>query len=197
MLIQNIKVTGIQEIEQRLGQFKSKTPLVVSRAINRAVANIRKNMGKEASAKYFISSGTVRETMRSVNANKGNLSGAVILRGSPIALSKFKVSPNRAVRHAKKGRYSPKAYKSGVERDGGLKPLAGEPKAFLAVMKSTGHVGVMERKGEKRFPIRQLYGPSVPQMAKNKDIMANINREAGKTLEKRINAEVANILRKG
>ncbi len=197
MIIQNMEVTGIREIEERLGALKNRTPLVVSRAINRTVSNIRKNMGKEVSARYFVSGKTVREAMRSVNANKGNLSGAVILRGSPIALAKFKVSPNRAVRHTKKGRYSPKVYKSGVERDGGLKPLSGEPKAFLATMKSTGHIGVMERKGEKRFPIKQLYGPSVPQMAKNEEIMANINREAGKTLERRINAEVANILRKG
>ncbi len=197
MLIQNIKVTGIQEIEERLGAFKSKTPLVVSRAINRSVANIRKNIGKEVSARYFISSGAVRETVRSINAGKGKLSGAVITKGSPIALSKFKVSPKRQVKHTKKGNYSPKVYKSGVEKSGGLKPLSGNPKAFLGIMRSTGHVGVMVRKSDKRFPIQQLYGPSVPQMVKNEEIMEKLKREAGQTLEKRIHAEVANILRKG
>ena len=94
MIIQKVEVTSVEEIEQRLGAFKSKAPLVVSRAINRAVSNIRKNMGKEVPQRYFVSSGTVRGTIRTVNANKGSLSGAVISRGSPIALSKFKVSPN-------------------------------------------------------------------------------------------------------
>ena len=132
-----------------------------------------------------------------MNAGKGRLFGAVISRGSPIALSKFKVSPKREVKHMKKGNYSPKVYKSGVEKSGGLKPLSGNPKAFLGIMRSTGHVGVMVRKSDKRFPIKLLYGPSVPQMAKNEEIMEKLNRQAGETLEKRINAEVANILRKG
>lgn len=195
MIIQKVDVTSVEEIEQRLGAFKSKAPLVVSRAINRAVSNIRKNVGKEVSQRYFVSSGTVRETIRTVNANKGSLSGAVISRGSPIALSKFKVSPNRGVKHTKKG-YSPSVYSAGVEKSGGLKPLSGDPKAFIADMKS-GHTGVWNRVSGSRFPIKQLYGPSVPQMAKNEEIMVKVNKEAGETLEKRINAEVANILRKG
>ena len=87
-------------------------------------------------------------------------------------------------------------YSAGVEKSGGLKPLSGDPKAFIADMKS-GHTGVWNRVSGSRLPIRQLYGPSVPQMAKNEEIMAKVNKEAGETLEKRINAEVANILRKG
>lgn len=195
MIIQKVEVTSVEEIEQRLGAFKSKAPLVVTRAINRAVSNIRKNMGKEVPQRYFISSGTVRGTIRTVNANKGSLSGAVISSGSPIALSKFKISPNRGVKRTKKG-YSPGVYSAGVEKSGGLKPLSGDPKAFMADMKS-GHTGIWNRVSDSRLPIKQLYGPSVPQMAKNEEIMAKVNKEAGETLEKRINAEVANILRKG
>ena len=63
-------------------------------------------------------------------------------------------------------------------------------------MKS-GYTGVCNRVLSKRLPIKQLYGPSVPQMAKNEEIMEKINKESGETLEKRINAEVNNILRKG
>lgn len=195
MIIQKVEVTSVEEIEQRLGAFKSKAPLVVSRAINRAVSNIRKNMGKEVPQRYFVSSGTVRGTIRTVNANKGSLSGAVISHGSPIALAKFKISPNRGVKRTKKG-YSPGVYSAGVEKSGGLKPLSGDPKAFMADMKS-GHTGIWNRVSGSRLPIKQLYGPSVPQMAKNEEIMAKVNKEAGETLEKRINAEVANILRKG
>ena len=152
-------------------------------------------MGKEVPQRYYVSSGTVRGTIRTVNASKSSLSGAVVSRGSPIALSKFKVSPNRGVKRTKKG-FSPGVYSAGVEKSGGMKPLSGDPKAFIADMKS-GHRGVWNRVSNKRFPIKQLYGPSVPQMAKNEEIMVKINKEAGETLEKRINAEVNNILRKG
>ena len=196
MIVQRVEVTGVQEIERRLGALKTKAPLVVSRAINRAVSNVRKNLGKEVPQHYYVSSGTVRGTIRSVNANKGSLSGAVISRGNPIALSKFKVSPNRGVKRTKKG-YSPNVYSAGVEKSGGLKPLSGDPKAFMADMKSSTHTGVWNRVSDSRLPIKQLYGPSVPQMAKNEEIMGKIHKEAGETLEKRIDAEVANILRKG
>ena len=115
--------------------------------------------------------------------------------GGGIELSKYKVSPKTPVRYRGKSR-SPRVYKAGVKKDGGIKPLDGDPKSFVAVMKS-GHVGVFTRKNGKSLPIKQLYGPSVPQIVKNEDIMSKINKEASETLQKRIDAEINNILRKG
>lgn len=50
---------------------------------------------------------------------------------------------------------------------------------------------------DKKILIQQLYGPSVPQMIKNEKIMKAINDDANETLQKRIDAEIANLLRKG
>lgn len=195
MIYSEIKVRNVEEIQRRLGNFKAKTPLVLSRAINRAISNVKKNMGKETSALYFISSSDVKNTVRIVKSSKSSLKAAAISSGGGIALSKFKVSPKTPVRFRGKSR-SPSVYRAGVKKDGGVKPLDGNPKAFVAVMKS-GHVGVMERKTGKSLPIKQLYGPSVPQIVKNEKIMTKINKEASETLEKRIDAEINNILRKG
>lgn len=195
MIIQKIEVTGIEDVERRLGNLKSKAPTVVSRAINRAVSNAQKNMAKETSAKYYISSGDVKKTIRLVKASKSSLGAAVISSGSGIELSKFKVNPGTVVRYRGKSR-SPKVYRAGVEKAGGVKPLAGNPKAFIAIMKS-GHKGVFERTSGDSLPIKQLYGPSVPQMVKNEEIMKKINKDAAETLQKRIDAEIANLLRKG
>jgi hypothetical protein len=63
-------------------------------------------------------------------------------------------------------------------------------------MKS-GHKGVFEREGRESLPLKQLYGPSVPQMVKNDDVMKIINKDANETLQKRINVEINNVLRKG
>ena len=198
MIIQSIEVTGIEDVEKRLGKMKSKAPSVVSRAINRAVTNAKKNMAKETSGKYYISSGDVRNTIKTTKASTSSLKAAVISSGTGIALSKFKVNPGTVVKQ--KGRKisarMPKAYRAGVERAGGAKPLDGDPKAFIAIMKS-GHKGVFEREGDESLPIKQLYGPSVPQMIKNEEIMKKINDEANETLQKRIEAEINNILRKG
>lgn len=198
MIIQSIEVTGIEDVEKRLGKMKSKAPSVVSRAINRAVTNAKKNMAKETSGKYYISSGDVRNTIKTTKASTSSLKAAVISSGTGIALSKFKVNPGTIVKQ--KGRKisarMPKVYRAGVERAGGVKPLDGDPKAFIAIMKS-GHKGVFEREGDESLPIKQLYGPSVPQMIKNEEIMKKINDEANETLQKRIEAEINNILRKG
>lgn len=199
MIIQKVEVTGIEDVERSLGNLKAKAPTVVARAINRAVTNAKKNMAKETSNKYFISSGDVKDTIRTTRASKSRLQAAAISSGAGIALSKFKVNPGTVVKQKdKKVRSrSPKVYKAGVEKAGGVKPLDGNPKAFIAVMRKSGHKGVFERESGDSLPIKQLYGPSVPQMIKNEEIMKKINDEANKTLQKRIDAEIANLLRKG
>lgn len=201
MIYSEIKVGSVEEIQRRLGNFKAKTPLVLSRAINRAISNVKKNMGKETSALYFISSSDVTNTVRIVKSSKSSLKAAAISAGGGIALSKFKVKPftyRKKLPPSENRRKwkPPRVYEAGVKKDGGMKPLDGNPKAFLVQMQS-GHVGVMERKTGKSFPIKQLYGPSVPQIVKNEKIMTKINKEASETLQKRIDAEINNILRKG
>lgn len=204
MIYSEIKVTSVEEIQARLGKFKSQTPLVLSRAINRAIQNVGKNMAKETSARYYISSSDVKDSIETVKASKGRLKAIAISGGDGIALSKFKVSPKKQVKRTKKGKYSPRVYKAAVKKSGGLKPLDGDPKSFIGVMKNSSkkegasdHTGVWTRKSEKRLPLKQLYGPSIPQMIKNEEIMSKINKEASETLQKRIDAEINNILRKG
>lgn len=195
MIYSEIKVTGIKEVQKRLGSFKNKTPLVLSRAINRAINNANKNVKKETTARYFISSTDVKDTIKIKKASKGSLKAAVISRDEGIALSRFKVLPQKTNKSRNKSK-PPKIYKAGVKKDGGVKPLDGNPKAFVAKMK-TGHVGVFERKSEKRFPIKQLFGPSTPQIIKNEDTISIVKKEASEMLQKRIDAEINNILRKG
>jgi len=195
LIITEIKVSGMEDVERRLGNLKSKAPLVLSRAINRAISNVKKNSAKETSSRYYITSGEVKKTLRLVKASKSSLKAAVISSGSGIALSKFKVNTGTPVRYRGAGR-SPKVYRAGVKKSGGVKPLAGDPKAFIAVMKS-GHKGVFERTSDASLPIKQLYGPSVPQIMKNQDILDVINKDAAETLQKRLDVEINNVLRKG
>lgn len=203
MIYSEIKVAGVEEVQARLGKFKNQAPLVLSRAINRAIQNVKKNMGKETSARYYVSSSDVKETVKVIKASKGSLKAAAISAGDGIALSKFKVSPNTPVKYRGASR-SPRVYKAGVKKSGGLKPLDGNPKSFIAIMKNSSksegasdHTGVWTRKSGKSLPIKQLYGPSIPQIVKNEDIMSKINKDASETLQKRIDAEIKNILRKG
>ena len=126
MIYSEIKVTSVEEIQARLGKFKSQTPLVLSRAINRAIQNVKKNMGKETSQLYYISSSEVKKSVRITKASKGSLKAAAISSGAGIELIKYKVSPKTPVRYRGASR-SPRVYKAGVKKAGGMKPLDGDP----------------------------------------------------------------------
>lgn len=196
MIHEEIKVVGIDEIEKKLGTLKKKAPTILCRAVNRASEKSRTEAKREVSKKYFITQKNVLKTIRLAKASNTTLSAKVTSKGGAIALSKFRVSPRRHVSKTKKGKASPSVYKAGVERAGGLKPLSGSPKPFFSVMGSR-HEGMMERVSNRRLPLKQLYGPAVPSMIKNEEVMRNIQKEATDTLEKRIDAEIKNILQGG
>lgn len=192
----NVNEEQLHDIKKQLGNLKNKTPIVLYRALNRAAQKARTEMKKEVADKYYITQGNVLKTSRLSKASSGKLSAELISKGAPIALSKFRVSPRHSVSCTKRGKPSPANYKAGIKKAGGLKPLSGEPKAFFTTMKS-GHEGVMERVSSRRLPLKQLYGPAVPTMIKNEEVMKRIQKEAGETLEKRMQAEINNILEKG
>lgn len=191
-----INIAGVEELERKLGNLKSKAPQVLSRAINRAAEKARTETKREAAARYFVSQGNVLKTITLSKASTAKLSAEMKSKGSQIALSKFKVSPKRGVKRTSKGGYSPSVYKVAVKKEGGMKTLHVDPKSFIATMKS-GHVGVMRRDGSERMPITQLYGPAVPSMIKNEEVIGRIKEAAADMLERRIDAEVNNILQRG
>lgn len=111
------------------------------------------------------------------------------------------------------GKANPSMYRAGTKRGEQLKAFGNRPKAFIAVMKS-GHVGFFVRlndsqkqaqqsyydnrsgnKKVKRNAIKQLFGPSVPQMVGNEKIVSYVQYEANNMLHKRIDAELNNIMR--
>lgn len=212
-----IDTNEIEKIQQRLGSLSNKTPSVLANAINRTIANINKTVAEQATQNYNTTKKAVKATLKHKRATKTNLVGTVTSKAPVIALAKFKVSPNRPISY-KSGSLSPKVYKAAVKKGAASKPLNGNPKAFVAIMKN-GHKGVFERTGrfegakgsEKRTRIynskshrrtkhneiiKELFGPSIPQMIKNQESMAYIQEEAKSTLQKRIDAEIKYLLSK-
>lgn len=191
----------LDEVRRRLGILGDKAPLVVSRAINRTVTNVKKNLAQQtggSKGQYNIRSSTVKDTLEEKKATAGSLEGYVRSKGLPILLSAFdakiKPGPIREVSY-RGGKPMPGHYKAAVMKRGGRKPLAGKPKAFIG--KSRAGLVFLQRFSERSYPLRPLYGPSVPQMIQNKSTMQYVVRDAGSTLQKRIDAEIGNILQRG
>lgn len=166
-----------------------------SEAIHIYAASKAKTETKRAIAKqYNIAQKEVSPTLSISKANRKKLWATLKSKGSPIALSKFAVSPKDRPTQ-KNGVYSPGVYKADVKRSTGKRALDGSPKAFIAKMKS-GHKGVVERisKKGKSLPLKQLYGPSAPSMMNNEEAMEQIMEMADMTLQNRLEHHIQNIL---
>lgn len=192
----------VEDVKKRLGELGSKAPSVISRAINRTLTNIKKNIAQQTGGNrgvYNIRSETVKNTLDTKKATTKSLKGSVTSGGSPLLLSSFdaklKPGPMEPVSY-QRGRPSPLFYTAAVKRTGGRKAVGRDPKAFVARSREENKMLFVQRLSQKGYPLQPLYGPSVPQMIKSKDVMDLIKNEARSTLQKRIDAEIANILRR-
>ncbi|WP_094607736.1 hypothetical protein SPSIL_009020 [Sporomusa silvacetica DSM 10669] len=172
----------IKKSETLLGGIKDALPRAQSNAINRSLTSARAEAVRSVTKDYIIAAGEVRKTMVIKNANPSNPLGAIRSSGSPIALSKFDINPKRPGKRV--------AVTVRVKRSGGRKPIK---KAFVAGVGS-GHTGVFVRAGKARYPLKQLYGPSIPQMVGNENVMKSVEEKATETLDKRLEHEINRIL---
>lgn len=182
-------------IEKSFDDFQKKATCVLRNAINRTVINVRKNIAQETRSRYYIKSSDVKKTVKITKANNKSLCGVVKSTSGMIPLSKFKVTPKHAVTY-NNGRPSPRFYRAGVKRAGGTKKLDKSPRAFITTTKD-GRIGVFERLGKSDKTIRQLYGPSIPQMIENEVVISKIEKDAINTLQKRMDAEAKYFFGKG
>ena len=62
-----------------------------------------------------------------------------------------------------------------------------------------GHIGLFQRKStsKKKRGIKAIFGPSIPQLLKKKEIIDKVEEEAGEVLLKRIDHELDRILKGG
>lgn len=178
----------ILRAETLLGEIKGALPKVQSNAINRSLVSARAEAVRSVRQEYAIGADAVRKTIVVRIASMANPVGCILSSGSPIALSKFDVSPKRP-----QGGKNQTPVTVRVKLAGGRKPIK---HAFVAKV-SSGHIGVFIRAGKKRYPIKQLYGPSVPQMLGSEKVSKKIEAKAMETLDKRLDHEINRVLEAG
>lgn len=155
----------------------------INRAINRALIRGRTVASKALRENYTIKAADVKGAARLWRPGGEEVTGKLVFSGFPLKLSHFRVKPlgqdttgsNR------------KPVKVEVLRTG-LKPLKN---AFLF------NGTVFQREGAARLPIEVRYGPSIPQMLSNENILGKIQLEMKDTFEKRIDHEANRLLNGG
>lgn len=195
----------IVEAQKRLSHLGDKANLIMSRAVNQSLSNVSKNMKKQVSERYRIKSGRVGEAIRVARrASADNPTAQIRSVGRHITLTSFKMTPGRIInfkKYTKSGKRrkhvspDPKVYKAAVKQGQGLQRLSGNPKPFIQRV-NNGNVISVRRISPYSRSLEAVYGPAVPQMIKNQEIMDIITREAEVTTSKRINHEIDQMMKR-
>ena len=145
----------------------------------------RRKNGGEAGSHAGVCHQQQRISNRTKNINNiqrgsnGEVSINFGYRGSVIPLRVFDTKVDRS------GRVVTRVKKSGARQ--------ALDHAFEAKMGS--HYGIYERQGEKRFPVKELFGPATPQMMySNENVMDSIEAKMASTYEERIEHEITRVL---
>jgi hypothetical protein len=129
--------------------------------------------------------GLVKKTIKTKKANANSLTAGFISAGNAIPLINFKTNPKRVP--AKKPKI---LLQAGVLRSGGLGSIKN---AFVNKTKS-GKIHVLQRTTDSSYPIKVLYGLSIPQMVGSKKIGEKIEDRAVEILDSRIQHEIDRLL---
>lgn len=186
MLEITLKAPKIEEIKRDLKTYEKKAPQLLARVLNRTITNVQKNITSSVRSNYLVKSSDVKQTLSLSKASAYSPQASVKSYGTRILLYKFRVSPKTP-----RPSNPPKTYKARVLKSSALKAVQG---GFVAQMTS-GHIGLFKRIGTERTPVKELVGPSVPQMVGNKEILKKIESEAQKTIEKRLKHEITRIIK--
>lgn len=194
-------VADMRNLQNRLGSLGGKANLVMSRAANRAASTARTVMKRQAADVYIVSQKKVADAIKIRKATQSYPTASISARGYGIELYEFHVSPRRIARPAKsdggKGRKPPKFYSSRNKRRESRKPLSKDPKPFVAKRKN-GKISVLQRvSADPRSEVWVKYGPSIPKMLENEEVMSKVEEESTKMLLKRIEHEMDRVLKGG
>lgn len=153
----------LAQVERKLGQMKSEAPKVLKNAINQTAKQARKDLAIEAQKTYTVKTGRFNKAMKIKNATPTRLEATIRATGKVMGLKDFKVSPAKI----QTGKNRPEVVKAKVLKSRSMKPLKmGKLKAFVTKF-SSGHVAVVQRRGEERTPIKTFSTNSIPVMLKN------------------------------
>ena len=177
---------GLLKAHTMLSHIENGAPRAISNALNRTIDGVKTDVVREVVAQYDIKPGGIRKIITVAKAFPSKLTASIGSAGSPIPLIQFSVNPSKPT----KGQNSPISVS--VKRSGG-KTIPG---AFIA-RASSGKIAVMARVGKERLPIKELFGPAIPQMMGEPGVKERILAGAEERFTKRIDHEVAWLLEKG
>lgn len=177
-----IEQVGNLEALKALAGIPKLSKKALNRAILRATQSGIQMAQKELRQEYILPAATFKsytQTKRHYISTGDGTAVILNFHGYHIPLMQFDVSVNR------RGGVSAR-----VKRTNAKEAL---DDAFSATMKYGS--GVFERTGAARFPVRGLYGPSVPQMLSyNEELTERVMKKISDKLDERLDHEIMALL---
>ena len=163
---------------------------VLKPAMQRGLSAGRTAFNKQIKSVYYVSPAVISRYShigyKKVEMRSDGLIGSIEYAGTVIPLIKYNVAPQKAT-------YGKTPVKAAVKRDESQVEFT---EAFTAQMPN-GHIGIYERKNDSSYPIKQLYGPSVPRMAENAVVLKTVEDRVNEVINNRMEHEIDRILNGG
>ena len=169
----------LSHVQEALGNLKSKSPVVISRGLNKTATTARQKLATQVKAVYTYKK-SVRSQMTIKRATYGNLEAVIESRGHTHRSTSFKYSFRKGtgasiqtLRGGGSPLHPPKAWKSGD---------------FIRQRKLEGGKPVW------RIPTKTLRGPSTPKMVENEKVYGRLKGEIESVLHRNIESAIQSVL---
>lgn len=182
-LSEDSAAASLDKATRLLAGFPGGIEKAAASALNRAATSGKASAAKEVGKQYYLKVSDFKKYTKSsqrVSRDGNGITVSLNFRGFHVPLIRFKTSLTS----------------SGLIRSQVKKSTNSEilKHVFQATMDS-GHVGLFERWGKSSLPIRQLFGPSVPQMmGANPELAGAVGTDIEKTFADRMEHEVLAVM---
>lgn len=173
---------SFKDASRLIKQMERITPKAAASALKRAASSARTAGVRKVRERYTIKAKDVNAVFKIVGKPSASSLEAVLrAKTGSLPLINYQTSP---------GKPPSKQPKSGVKATVVRGKRSVLKHAFVTKVGSGGHIGVFERSTGKRFPIKEIFGPPIPQLLNNEEVREQIEKTFAETFETRMEHEI-------
>lgn len=171
---------ALEKAAKLLSEVPNGYEAAISRSMNRAATAGRSAAVSTIRQEYTIKASTVRRNFTIHKATRSDLEALVTSKGPRIPLVNYKTRPKTDTTGNAR-----KPVRVAVKARGGLKPLG---KSFVYRGK------ILQRLDTSSLPVQEVYGPAIPVLSGNNEVVDNVEKTMQETFLKRLDHEIGYLL---
>ena len=193
----NLQIDGLEDLQQNLSGLRRQIPKITERSLNKAITGVKTDASKLIRQEITAKKKNVDRTMRVFKASvrRGVLSTALESTGKAVPLAGYKVrqlrsgvkvsvrkdTPAEVIPHSFLATMST-GHRGVFQREIRHKDATSNiPFSRAGRRRPPKQYAAMGRKTDGRkyvLPIKELFGPAIPSIMRNQDVMTTLKRQA-------------------